>query len=195
MRLNAAPHICVVKKEEKEAKLRDFILRDLAARQAGQIIAGYSSYLLLARSIDSPVARALFSVCRESACAGVRLKTIFMMDEGSAEKLEDICGEFAPAIDGRLVSDVRLLDAHELLVLGPATAWIGDCMRRDPAKRDAYEFYSEDSPEAARTSARSFDRLWLNATPLVLQRLSGLMAAEAAKQGAAGSSIEAATRH
>ena len=195
MRLNAAPHICVVKKEEKEAKLRDLILRDLAARQAGQIMSGYSSYLMLARSIDSPVARALFSLCRDAASVGVRIKTIFMMDEGSAEKLDEMCGEFAPAIDGRLVSDVRLLDAHELLVLGPATAWIGDCMRRDPAKRDAYEFYSEDSPEAARSSARSFDRLWLNAAPLLLQRLPGLMAVEAAQQGAAGSSIEAATRH
>jgi hypothetical protein len=31
----------------------------------------------------------------------------------------------------------RLVEAHEQLVLGPETCWIGDCMQRDPAKCDA----------------------------------------------------------
>ena len=43
----------------------------------------------------------------------------------------------------------RLIEAHEQLVLGPQTCWIGDSMRREPAKCDAYETYIDDCAETA----------------------------------------------
>ena len=61
----------------------------------------------------------------------------------------------------------RLIEAHEQLVLGPETCWIGDCMRRDPAKCDAYESYVEGCGEAAGCAAVSFERLWLACQPMV----------------------------
>ena len=61
----------------------------------------------------------------------------------------------------------RLIEAHEQLVLGPETCWIGDCMRRDPAKCDAYESYVEGCGEAAGCAAVSFERLWLASQPMV----------------------------
>jgi hypothetical protein len=61
----------------------------------------------------------------------------------------------------------RLVEAHEQLVLGPETCWIGDCMRRDPAKCDAYESYVEGCGEAAGCAAVSFERLWGASEPLV----------------------------
>jgi hypothetical protein len=200
MRLNAAPHISVVRKEEKQQKLQDFILRDLESRAAG-LLAAPPSYLLLARSIDSPVSRAILAMGPQAAAHGVRLRAIFTMDEGVGMGAEAISADFVRLIDSRLASDVRLLDAHELLVLGPAAAWIGDCMRRDPAKRDAYEFYSEDSPEAARSAAKSFERLWLSASPLILTRhgpvvpLAPAMVADASQSGSERSSAEVSTRH
>jgi len=69
------------------------------------------------------------------------------------------------------------IEAHEQLVLGPETCWIGDCMRRDPAKCDAYESYVEGCGEAAGCAAVSFERLWLASQPLVSQaapRLGGM---------------------
>ena len=63
----------------------------------------------------------------------------------------------------------RLIEAHEQLVLGPETCWIGDCMRRDPAKCDAYESYVEGCGEAAGCAAVSFERLWLACQPMVSQ--------------------------
>ena len=54
----------------------------------------------------------------------------------------------------------RLIEAHEQLVLGPETCWIGDCMRRDPAKCDAFENFIEDCGEASGCAIVSFERLW-----------------------------------
>ncbi|MEQ1576200.1 MAG: hypothetical protein ABL894_00975, partial [Hyphomicrobium sp.] len=66
----------------------------------------------------------------------------------------------------RHAPDARLLDAHEQLILGPSSVWVGDCMRRDPAKRDAYECYASDSAETAVWAKRSFDRVWVRAHPV-----------------------------
>ena len=60
------------------------------------------------------------------------------------------------------MSDIRLLDAHEQLVLDAATAWVGDCMRRDPSRRDTYEFYS-NCPVTARHAVCSFAQMWRTA--------------------------------
>jgi hypothetical protein len=71
----------------------------------------------------------------------------------------------------------RLIEAHEQLVLGPETCWIGDCMRRDPAKCDAYESYVEGCGEAAGCAAVSFERLWLACQPMLSQtarRIGGM---------------------
>src|SRR5262249_61455436 len=60
----------------------------------------------------------------------------------------------------------RLIEAHEQLVLGPSTCWIGDAMRRDPAKCDAFENYVEGCGEAAGCASVSFERLWFASAPL-----------------------------
>ncbi len=171
MRFAPIPQINVVRKEDKEAKLRDFILRDLAERRGGAVHAGPQTYLMIARSLESPVTRALLASCTEAAAFGIRFRVLFLLDDAVAHGLDSSIDQHLSRIDARIAVDTRLLDAHELLVLGPGTAWIGDCMRRDPAKRDAYEFYSTDAPEAARSAARSFERLWQVSSPLILRRL------------------------
>jgi hypothetical protein len=187
------PQINVVRKEEKEGKLSEFILRDLAARRENPSAIPLT-YLMIARSLESPVARALLSACPNASALGIRCRLIVMLDEGVARGLS-ACDHIG-VIDARLGTDLRLLDAHEFLVLGPTTAWIGDCMRRDPSKRDAYEFYSDDAVDAASSAARSFERMWRVSAPVLLRRLPDSvpdMAAIAAE--AAPATIEAATRH
>lgn len=191
--------INVVRKEEKEARLREFIIRDLEARRAASNCDGSTHYLMIARSLDSPVARAVLSVSARVAEAGIPLKFLLLMEDSVARDLDGFGEDHLSRIDARLLSDSRLLDAHEFLVLGPNTVWVGDCMRRDPAKRDAYEFYSDAAVDASRSAARSFDRLWRIASPLLLRRLPGtlpdaaVIAAEAAPKAANG--VDAATRH
>lgn len=194
------PQISVVRKEEKELRLRDFIMRDLETRRCGAVQAGPQAYLMIARSLESPAARALLASSVEAAAFGIRFRVLFLLDDAIAQGLNSAIVQHLDMIDARFAVDTRLLDAHELLVLGPTTAWIGDCMRRDPAKRDAYEFYSTDAPEATRSAARSFERLWQVSSPLLLRRMpndipdAAAIAAEAPRTGANGG-IEAATRH
>ena len=202
MRLESAPQICVVKKEEKEAKLASFLRRNLMAGETRSLSAGKASLLMIARSIESPVARALLSLCAEAGHGAFPVRAILTNEDGLTPLLLSSRGEYLADINCRLASDVRLLDAHELLVLGPATAWIGDCMRRDPSKHDAYEFYSEDAPTAASSAAKSFERIWSSAAPLMLRKLPGAtlpdaaaISAEAAQAGSNASAAQAATRH
>lgn len=161
MRSADSSRMLVVKKEEKEARLKEFILKDLAARSA-EPQAGLCgvSYQVVARSPESPVARALASLADETAAAGIVLQMVFTrFDAPHAARLAATSGRM-PAAVCRTLIDPRLLDAHELLVLGPRTAWIGDCMRREPDKRDAYECYSQDCAVTAADVRRSFERLW-----------------------------------
>jgi hypothetical protein len=165
MRSNASPRMSVVKKEDKETKIRDFIEQDLAARRcADGSTPTTASYLLMALSSESPVARALASLASELASAGIVVQAVFAK-AGQPVMTEAATG-FERVATLRHSPDARLLDAHEQLILGPSSVWVGDCMRRDPAKRDAYECYTTDSTETAIWANRSFDRVWARAKPM-----------------------------
>ena len=69
----------------------------------------------------------------------------------------------------------RLVEAHEQLVMSPTVCWIGDCMRRDPAKCDAFENFVEDCGEAAGCAAVSFERLWVISEPVRRISISNLV--------------------
>jgi hypothetical protein len=164
MRSNASPRMSVVKKEDKEAKIRDFIVQDLAARRTAGAVAGDAVYMLMALSSESPVARALAGMTAELASSGITVHAVF------ARAGQPVMTEEATSLERvatlRHAPDARLLDAHEQLILGPLSVWVGDCMRRDPAKRDAYECYAIDSAETANWAKRSFDRVWVRANPV-----------------------------
>lgn len=143
-------------KEEKEARLKAFVSRHLEAHQTSQAQSVKPVYRLLALSADSPAARALQSLAPDLAAAGVTVEIVLARTASSATLEVGEC---------RFVTDVRLRDAHEQLVLDEVTVWTGDCMRRDPGKRDAYENYSEASLETARNALRSFAQIWRAAGP------------------------------
>lgn len=149
---NARPNVMA---QEKEARLRAFISRHVESLKESGVAAGVTTYRLLSLSMESPVALVLKSMLPELSAAGVRVEMVLLRRDGVVE-LE--------GADCRVVTDTRLLDAHEQLVLDCATVWVGDCMRRDPLKRDAYELYS-DSPVTAGHAARSFAQIWRAAGP------------------------------
>jgi hypothetical protein len=161
MRLSALTRMHSVQKEEKEQRLKDFIARDMAARRAAGPSTERAVYRLVALSPDSPVAKALADIAAEAAALGINIEAVFLRTMASAS------GPAAPASFPvcRHVSDTRVIDAHEQLVLGPQTTWIGDAMRRDPGKRDAYERFSEACEMTATNAIRAFDRLWSMGKP------------------------------
>lgn len=162
---NSAPRMNVVRKEDKEARLKDFIRKDISARKASAGAAHPEVYRLIALSIESPVAKALAALSGELVEAGIVIEAIFAKPAGLTA--DTAVSTFEAAAGGvRCAADVRLLDAHEQLILGPDTVWVGDCMRRDPGKRDAYECYADASAEASQWALRSFRRLWNQAQPV-----------------------------
>lgn len=156
MRLRASTTMLVVKKEEKEARIRTFIEQDLSARRSVPDSCGTAEYRLLALSAESPAAKALVSLAPEAGALGIEIRVVYLAEAHSAQQ-----GGAIPGLHERLASDQRLLDAHEQLLLGGRRVWIGDCMRRDPGRRDGLETYSEECEMTSIWAARTFERLWI----------------------------------
>lgn len=140
--------------------LARFIVAHCSAARAGD---GASSVLsVVARSAQSPVCQALAQVGGVVASEGLRVRLIVsaLPDELATASWVNGNSDLAFAREIRWARHPRLIEAHEQLVAGPHAAWLGDCMRRDPAKRDALEQFKPDCRETAAFAATSFERLW-----------------------------------
>ncbi len=143
---------------------------------------------ILARSHESPIAQAVVRHAGVIAECGIRVRALFAVvttggDAGVWTSLDAGC-DFDR--DVRWSRNPRYFDAHEQIVLSQATCWIGDCMRRDPAKRDALDLPKPNNPDAALFAARSFDRLWHLGQPLPLRAGRGKSDALVAELALAG---------
>lgn len=151
---------------EKVATLSEFIAHEMDSRSARGMSTADPCYLLIARSPDSPVAQAVRAHAANLAAAGIRVRAIFSEIETGRAATATLSPPFSLPSECRLARDPRLLDAHEQLVLAPDCAWIGDCMRREPSRRDSYERFALNCAETSAHAARSFERLWQIATPV-----------------------------
>jgi hypothetical protein len=171
MRQPASSELSVVKRAEKQEKLKNYILQTIAAAHRAGDASKTETLLLVARSAESPVALALVSLASELAESGLAIRAIFTDIESETTTAGWTVN--GPAIafarDVRWARNARLTDAHEQLVLTHDACWIGDCMRRDPAKTDAFEHFVGDNAETTRLASVSFERLWRHAEPLAIQ--------------------------
>ena len=161
----------VVRKQEKEPRLRNFISSELAGLSACSGQAADLRCLIVARTIDSPVVRALAAFSAELDRLGIGVRAIFSSLDVATEQP----GAAPPALcvaawDVRWARNPRLVDAHEALLLGASAVWIGDSMRRDPDKRDAFELHCPTGVGASQQAARSFERLWQLSVPVSRSR-------------------------
>jgi hypothetical protein len=159
--MKSAPRMDVVKREDKEDKLKLFISTYLM-----NLPAAPATWLLIARSSHSPVVKALNALAPEMAKAEITVRTILaVLDNGTNDTQTETM--MPCQTECRVAGNPRLLEAHEQLVMGPSTCWIGDSMRREPDKRDAYECYVADHALTAKWSATAFNRLWAVSDTLV----------------------------
>ena len=166
MRFRPPPRVSVTRHEEKEHKLQGFLSHHIARLRPTGDPSLPSHLLLVARSLESPVVKAVTALGDDIAAAGLGARLI--LAQVDREPLPQDWGRgLAFTHEIRWARHPRLVEAHEQLVIGPETCWIGDCMRRDPGKCDAYETYVEDCGEAAGCAAVSFERLWHASEPLV----------------------------
>jgi hypothetical protein len=155
--------VSIARHADKEQSLRQFLLRHLTGAEAGQL----SDLQIVARSLDSPLIKAVTSLAQDIAAAGLSVRLILaQIDQQPSPQAWGRLVAFAHEI--RWAKHPRLIEAHEQLVIGPETCWIGDCMRRDPAKCDAYESFIEGCGEAAGCAAVSFERLWMASQAVVV---------------------------
>ncbi|MBO0741240.1 MAG: hypothetical protein J2P51_07420 [Hyphomicrobiaceae bacterium] len=166
MRLRPPLLVSVTRHEEKEHKLQEFICQHLNGLEQGGDRRLASHLLIVARSLASPLVRAIAGLTHEIAASGRPARMILAHIYGEPQP-EDWGRAITFSHEIRWAKHPRLIEAHEQLVLGPQTCWIGDCMRRDPAKCDAYESFVEGCGEAAGCATVSFERLWLACQPLV----------------------------
>jgi hypothetical protein len=170
MRPKVPPHLHVFRQKDKERRIECFIRQHMEGMDAT------APLLAVARCCASPMARALAAVSDELAGDG-RLSIIFASDDCGLESW----ATGTPAV-GRLIREVRIArnpqlhDAHEQLMIGDRAIWWGDVLRRDPAKRDAFETYVADNGAEVHRAHSAFNRLWLATEPLYAP-LSALAAA------------------
>lgn len=164
MQAKSPPRMQVVKREEKQAKLTAFIQEQMDRIPSDTLSGGEYELLLLAVSTDSPVIAALKSVTAARSLANVHLRLILANVQGDS-LLEELQG--LPPVSVNWARNARLLDAHEQLVISKTASWTGDCMRREPNKRDACECFADDCEESAKWARISFERLWSASVPLL----------------------------
>jgi hypothetical protein len=161
----------VTRRGEKEQRLTAFIAQGLARIGQSTVSQHASEICVLARSIDSPVVRAIGALAAEIAAAGCPVRLMLI----KSDRLMPAGGCAYPQVatldcEVRLARDPRLIEAHEQMVLGRRACWTGDSMRRDPAASDAYESFIDDCPELAAAAQSTFERLWTAAEPLFEHR-------------------------
>ncbi len=167
MNRRSSPFIDIVRMEDKEAKLKAFIQTVVEQAAAKGDVASGEAILLIARSVESPVAKAVASLVREGVIANPIKPILAIVPRQEAEQAA--CDTFNTLVadhGGRVIRDARLFDAHEQIVLGQSASWVGDCMRRDPMKRDAYECFAADCTKTAGWARTSHERLWNHCEPM-----------------------------
>jgi hypothetical protein len=168
MRLRPPLRVNVTRHEDKEQKLQEFLSHHLARQSQGGDAGRATHILIVARSLESPVVRAIASLKDEISGASLSVRLI-LAHADSGSQPEDWGRRVTFTHEIRWARRPRLVEAHEQMVVDPETCWIGDCMRRDPAKCDAYESFVEGCGEAAGCATVSFERLWQASEPLVSQ--------------------------
>ncbi len=161
-----SPPMDIVRLEDKESKLKSFIAQFLRESCATGSLDRNRVLLVVVRSLESPAAKAVASLAGEGTLDIPVRAIVAIVGKGELDGAPQGTTAFFSGQTVRVARDPRLLDAHEQIVLGPATSWIGDCMRRDPMKRDAYECFAADCAETARWALISFERLWQVSQPV-----------------------------
>lgn len=177
MRPAPAGTVKVMKPEDKQRALSEFIAATLAqtappanAEPAPRTIIA----TLIAHSPSSPVAKALASLAASDANVTVQARAIFASLDTDGSSAAPVAATWLSSPAGRVtlrqIVDVRLCDAHEQMVVDGASAWVGDCLRRDPSKRDAYETFALADATVQRFAELSFERIWALSEPVAVAR-------------------------
>ena len=160
-----------VQHDKKVASLAAFALAHLPHAGGAAHADTTVTISLIARAPDSAIAQALLQIGDELAARRVTVRVVFAVLPRDADAgcwtSQSAAVPFAR--DVRWARNPRYIDGHEQLVLGPAASWIGDCMRRDPARRDMLEQSKGNCAATAALATASFAQFWRISEPIALR--------------------------
>src|SRR5262245_21640988 len=115
MRLRPPPRVSVTRHEDKEHKLRAFVLQHIAAVQDTAAAGDPRRLLIVARSCESPVVKAVGSIGEDIAAAGFSVRMILAQVDHDALPAGWTPMGHAPGFDHemRWARRPRLIEAHE----------------------------------------------------------------------------------
>ena len=127
--------------------------------------------VMLARSAESCIAKAVYHFREELNNANIHLKIIFNQIQTSDELSNWLLPEQSPLGPNpeqniRWTKQTSLADAHEQLTFGNACSWSGESMRRDVNTRFGFYMFKEDCKTTAKLANNAFKALWNISTPL-----------------------------
>jgi len=175
MRTPPSNEISVVKKNEKEVKVGAFVDGFLDSLEALEADAetGHARNVIeisvIARSLESPVIGALSKRQSRLHRCGLHIRLVIsgidieLMDPATAGPLLTFANGGV-----RVAADPRLFDAHEQMTLGDTRMWAGDCLRREPQKRDAFERYATGARGDTAMAAAAFEQIWARSAKMSL---------------------------
>lgn len=177
--------------EAREQRLMAFTANGIERLSTPDAYAGPATILAIARSVDSPAARALIALRSLLADHRVTVRLVIADDDAPLDPFiaESNDQDRGNPFEVRIVRDPRLRDAHEQLIVGRASIWFGDSLRRDIHRRDLFEQFLADVPDVARAAAHAFEQLWLRTEPchsLPALAADSLVAAPGRKTGNTG---------
>ena len=160
MKQHKSQSVQVVKSEEKQSRLATFILEEITNKHSSV----HFPWSVLALSTASPVVGALRFISQhldEATALDIRMILVDQAKHTYPEGFDRL-----NSLEVRVATNPRILDAHEQLVTGPISCWTGDCMRRDPSVRDAFEAFASGDDVSTHWAARSFEKIWKATKPL-----------------------------
>jgi len=199
MQIKVPPGINGDLQEAREQRLMAFATAGIekvsaSGQSTGEGIAA-TAILAVARCGESPVARAIVALRSVFSANSIQVRLVFSDEDATIDPF--ITGSTEDVTAGipevRIVRDPRLREAHEQLIVSGAAVWFGDSLRRDIHRRDLFEQYLADAPDAARAAAHAFERLWARTEPcltlpaLAADSLTGLPNRKPGNAGPTGS--------
>lgn len=127
---------------------------------------------IIARSPVSPVMLAMQATADDLRSRNVEVRVVFT-DVDPEKALRSTWQAMTMLAPDREHTDLirwanapAILEAHEQMVMGDRMCWLGDAMRREPGRRDAFDIFEADAQRTCSLALKSYARMWEHARPV-----------------------------
>ncbi|MDA7946876.1 MAG: hypothetical protein MPJ78_05310 [Hyphomicrobiaceae bacterium] len=127
---------------------------------------------ITARSPASPVMLALQASAEDLQSRNVFVRAVLsdVDPEKALHSAWQVMSMLAPNREHvdmvRWANAPAILEAHEQMIMGDRMCWLGDAMRREPGRRDAFDIFEADAQRTCSLALNSYTAMWRHARPV-----------------------------